>query len=374
MVRSRSLRTWVKSIGPALLWPLVTGAAPNHGKGAPASQPAAILVIEDNDFLGPARTNIQSIIPLLANPAVKVLGLTVVTGDGWEAEEREHTLRFLEIAGRTDVPVFDGAVQPLVNSRERLHAWEAQHGKLLWNGAWSDQSLDPAFHPSEPDLIHASPEGAPTVKAAPGSAAQFLIEQVHHYPGQVTIIANGPLTNLALAVKLDPQFASLAKQLVFSGAYSRPGYDDPHPEFAFDFNLTFDPEAAHIVLTADWPRILAVGDVSLANELTPDLMGKIGARSTAVTRFLQRNAVQLPLWDELTSAIAVDPTLAVKTSSVYLDVDVDHGAGYGTVLAWTDASRPHLGERLVEIVSQVDNKRFLESFVAAAQSDFTKPR
>ncbi len=83
------------------------------------------LVIYDNDFYGPAATDI---LPLIADPKVKVLGFTVVTGDGWREEEANYLLRFLEIAGRTDIPVVKGAVYPLVNTYERTKIWEQAHG------------------------------------------------------------------------------------------------------------------------------------------------------------------------------------------------------------------------------------------------------
>src|ERR1700679_4291898 len=77
------------------------------------------LVIEDNDYFGPAGSDMQSALILLANPSVKVLGFTVVTGDAWRDEEAQMLLRFLEIAGAADKPVYRGAVFPLVHSKAR---------------------------------------------------------------------------------------------------------------------------------------------------------------------------------------------------------------------------------------------------------------
>ena len=103
-------------------------------------------------------------------------------------------------------------------------------------------------------------EGAPTLKASTERAADFLIRIVHAHPHQVTIVAAGPLTNLALAVRLDATFATDAKQLVFMGALIDTNMEaiTGNADFASDFNMIFDPEAAHIVLTAPWPRITAV--------------------------------------------------------------------------------------------------------------------
>jgi inosine-uridine nucleoside N-ribohydrolase len=94
----------------------------------------------------------------------------------------------------------------------------------------------------------------PGIKPASERAANFMIEQVHAHPHEVSIFAGGTLTNLALAVRLDPDFRSLAKELVFEGAFLNLGYAD--------FNVRFDREAAHIVLTAPWPTITLVADVT----------------------------------------------------------------------------------------------------------------
>src|SRR6185437_1514075 len=82
-------------------------------------------VIIDQDAYGPAGSNMQAILMLLQSKDVEVLGITIPSGDGWRDEEVSHTLRLLEIAHRTEVPVFPGAVFPLVNTPERTKRWEA---------------------------------------------------------------------------------------------------------------------------------------------------------------------------------------------------------------------------------------------------------
>ncbi len=90
------------------------------------------LVIADNDYLGPGGSNIQSVIPLLNNPRLKPLGLTVVAGDDWENAESARIRRFLEISGHRDVPVYDGATQPLINTVALTRLREQQFGTLPW--------------------------------------------------------------------------------------------------------------------------------------------------------------------------------------------------------------------------------------------------
>jgi len=330
------------------------------------------LIVEDNDFMGPGGTNIQSAMMLIGNSDVHVLGFTVVTGDGWRDEEAAHLLRFLEIAKRTDIPVVPGALVPLVNSRPRMLVWEKSYGEVLWKGAWGEVTpTGKPAHPTEPFKVPPQAEGAPTIKAG-GIAADFLIEQVHRYPHEVTILAAGPLTNIALAIRLDPAFATLAKELVFNGALigTSLNLSDAGSKslFAYDFNIRFDPEAAHIVLTAPWRKITAVGDVTLDTMMTPQLIERLASKDTPVTRYLKTYAVHLPLWDELTAAIAVDPSLVTEHAEVFMDVNTDHGADYGTVHIWPDNLAPHLGEQKVSIVQRANIDRFMEEFIQAAQS------
>src|ERR1700736_6849195 len=169
-------------------------------------------VIIDQDCAGPGGTDMQAILALVNSPDTEVLGITVLTGDAWRDEEVQHTLRLLEIIGRTDIPVVPGAVFPLVNSKEEVKSWEKRYGKVRYQGAWN--SGRPIHGPWE---ISPLPEGAPKAKAANEDAAHFLIRMIHRYPHQVTIYEGGPLTNLALALALDPGLAPLAKELVLMG-------------------------------------------------------------------------------------------------------------------------------------------------------------
>src|SRR5882724_2211844 len=166
-------------------------------------------IIIDQDAGGPAGTDQQSMLLLIQSPQVEVLGITVVTGDQWLNAEVAHTLRMLEIIGRTDIPVFKGAEYPLVRRKDETEAWELRYGTVPWVGAWAPR----LYHP--PDQLGDMPEGKPTTKPADEDAAHFLIRKVHEFPHEITIYAGGPMTNLAIAISLDQEFASLAKELIF---------------------------------------------------------------------------------------------------------------------------------------------------------------
>src|SRR5438309_11167233 len=93
-----------------------------------------IKVIVDHDSRGTATTDMQSILIFLQSDKFDVLGITTVSGDQWVKEETQRTLRLLEIAGRTDVPVIAGAEFPLLNSKEEAERWEAVYGKIRYKG------------------------------------------------------------------------------------------------------------------------------------------------------------------------------------------------------------------------------------------------
>src|SRR5271155_630953 len=184
-------------------------------------------------------------------PQTEVLGVTVVTGDQWLKAEVAHTLRMLEIIGRTDIPVVPGAEYPLVRRKEETELWEQRYGSVAWLGAWTPHFYHPA------DDLGEMPEGKPSIKPNDEDAAHFLIRMVHKFPHEITIYEGGPMTNLALAISIDPGFAEMARELIFMGASLSPQTTDP--EFVDtprrEFNLWFDPEAAHVVLRASWKKI-----------------------------------------------------------------------------------------------------------------------
>src|SRR5215469_4649518 len=141
-------------------------------------------VIIDQDAAGPGGTDMQAILALINSPETDVLGITVVTGAAWRDEEVLHTLRLLEIIGRTDIPVVPGAAFPLVSSKEYIAKWETLYGKVIYQGAWNFARRHPVHGPYE---IPPMPEGAPTTKPSTEDAAHFMVRMVHRFPHEVTI-------------------------------------------------------------------------------------------------------------------------------------------------------------------------------------------
>ena len=322
-------------------------------------------VIIDQDAAGPGGTDQQSMLLLIQSPQTDVLGITVVTGDQWLTAELAHTLRMLEIIGRTDIPVVPGAEYPLVRRKAETELWEQRFGSVAWVGAWT-----PGFyHPAE--QLGDMPEGQPTTKPADEDAAHFLVRMVRKYPGQVTIYEAGPMTNLALAISLDPEFAGLAKELVFMGASLNPQTDDP--EFIntprHEFNMWFDPEAAHVVLRAPWKKIVCTPvDVSVKTRLTAELISRVKAGHSAAAQYVATYArlrgTYNYLWDELAAAAWLDPSIITGTQTRFMDVDLDRGAGYGDTLTWSAADKPSLERQPVEVQLDLNAPKFYDLFVA----------
>jgi inosine-uridine nucleoside N-ribohydrolase len=329
----------------------------------PAGAQGKRKVIIDQDCAGPGGTDMQSVLALINSLETDVLGITVVTGDAWRDEEVQHTLRLLEIIGRTDIPVVPGAVFPLMNSKEYIARWETLYGKVSYQGAWNYAKGHAVHGPWE---IPPMPEGAPTTKAASEDAARFLVRMVHKFPHEVTIYAAGPMTDLALAIALDPQFAELTKELIVMAGSINPQTDNP--EFKFtpgrEFNFWMDPEASHAMLHARWPRIvLTTVDISVKTRMEKSLIAQVAESKTPAAQYVAKYAEANYLWDELAGVAWLDPSIITKSEKLYIDVEVDHGASYGSTLAWVPGQQPGMGEPLVEVQMDLDKEKFYKLFV-----------
>lgn len=335
---------------------LAAGAMSANGQGKRR-------VIIDQDAAGPGGTDMQAILALVNSPDTEVLGITVLTGDAWRDEEVQHTLRLLEIIGRPDIPVLPGAVFPLVNSKEYMLSWGKMYGQQVYMGAWNFAKGYAVHGPYE---VPPMPEGTPTIKASEEHASHFLRRMVRRYPHEVTIYAAGPMTDLALAIAEDPEFASLTKELIVMGGSINPTTDDP--EFALspthEFNFWMDPEATRAVLHAKWPRLaLTTVDISMKTRMGKELIDEIRKSATPAAQYVAKYAEPNILWDELAAVAWLDPSIITKWKKLYLDVDVGHGAGYGNTIVWPEGRQPGLGEIQADVQDDLNKEKFYKEFV-----------
>jgi inosine-uridine nucleoside N-ribohydrolase len=224
------------------------------------------------------------------------------------------------------------------------------------------------YHPA--DELGNMPEGKPTMKPLGEDAAHFLLRMVHKFPNEITLYAGGPMTNVALAISIDPEFPHLVKELVLMGGSLNPMTTDP--EFVnaprHEFNLWFDPEAAHIVLRAPWKKIVCTTvDISVKTRMTTALIDRIKTADTPAAQYIGKYSHLYGefnyLWDELAAAAWLDPSLITKKEMRYLDVDLDPGPDYGNTLSWTEQDKPKLTGQAVEIQVDLDTEKFYKMFV-----------
>ncbi len=326
------------------------------------------LVLIDQDGSGPGGSNQMAMLVLLQSPAVKVLGITMVSGNAWEPEEVAHTLRMLELTGHADVPVVPGAVFPLVRDEAETMEARAVDGTSPWYGAWGDKAKHTSQQPYHPAMeVPKLSEGEPTTKPLDEDAAHFLVRQVRAHPHQVTIYAAGPLTNIALAIAIDPEFAGLTQGIVIMGGSLAPRTDDPefatHPRH--EFNFWFDPEAAHVTLRAAWPRIdLTDVDISVKTRFTPEMMAEIAKSKSPTAQYIAAYTHEFYyLWDELAAAAWIDPKIITKERVLYVDVDLNRGPNYGDTLTWTEKNKPQRAMPPVHVQEDLDVERFDGMFV-----------
>jgi purine nucleosidase len=301
---------------------------------AASAQQKKIMVIADQDSGGPHGTNFLSLLMLLRAPQIDLLGITTISGDQWVEPATVFALWATEQTGRTDVPVIKGAEMPLVNNPRDVELREALYGSNVgWHGSFNPDA-------PKPSETWAPPGGFPKVKARPGRAADFIIDTIRAHPGEIVLYCAGPLTNVALAVRMDPGIVPLTKAIYIMGGSSSGG-----PEL----NFWWDPEAASIVLREPWKEIVVspfeAGEQVFSSER---LMREIVDRGGPLANHVEQLYLDMPapagttkwsmMWDELTVASIIDPSVITKSETMYLDVDIDHGPKYGNTVVWKQPS------------------------------------
>jgi purine nucleosidase len=315
---------------------------PVQGQTAAATL-SATKVIFDENISGVIGVNADPLIMLLQADNIEVMGVTVVTGDGWLKQETADALRLLEMEGRSDIPVYMGAELPLVQSRYTLLRLTQ-----LYGGSRTDPFLGAygEFGPG-PDDVQAPPGGFAKAIAQPGTAAEFMIRTIRANPHQITLYCGGALTNVALAISLAPDIVPLTKEIVFMGT---------SPEFQpKTVNVLYDPHTARIVLHAPWPKLTIFSvDVSEKVHRTPEMAEAIASGNDAPIAALYQEQVVKPYkegknqqWfrmpDELMAAYLIDPSIVTEMRRYYIDVDLTEGMDYGASSYWDETPTGYNG-------------------------------
>ncbi|MEM9046965.1 MAG: nucleoside hydrolase [Pseudomonadota bacterium] len=217
--------------------------------------PRKILIDTD-----PGIDDAMAIVYALSDPELELLGLTTVFGNVPVEQGTRNALALVKHLN-VDVPVAEGAARPLEQT-PAPHP-DFVHGKDGFGGVALPES-DNAVHPND--------------------AADFIIDTIRAYPGEVTLVPVGPLTNIAEAIRRDPGIAELVRMVVImGGAYARGGNVT---EFA-EANIWQDPHAAEIVFATNWPMIMVGLNVTEQVQCTQpdfDVLGMIKPVSGAFLR------------------------------------------------------------------------------------------
>ena len=216
-------------------------------------------IIIDTD---PGVDDTMAIFFALASPELEVVGLTTIFGNVHTHLATKNALRLLEIASRTDIPVAHGADNPLTRPYDGpvpfVHGEDGQGNIFL-------------------------PE--PSSRPMSISAAQFIVDQLRDNPGEITLVPVGPLTNIALALRLEPRIAEWVDEVVLMGGNAlAPGNPSP----AGEANIRNDPEAADLVFGANWKVTMVGLDVTLKVHMSPEHLAQYATHNNPMSQHVSQ--------------------------------------------------------------------------------------
>jgi inosine-uridine nucleoside N-ribohydrolase len=276
-------------------------------------------VIIDTD---PGVDDAFALLLAMRSPELKIEGITPVAGNVPLDLTLPNALRMVEIAGRKEIPVAAGAKSPLLR---RLVTAAYAHGENGLGGA-------------------VFPE--PTLKPVAEPAETFIRTMVRKYPGEVTLITLGPLTNVAAALNSDPELPGLIKRVVMMGGSLSGGNITP----AAEFNIYVDPEAARIVFQSGIPVTMVGLDVTRKTSLTDEHVKTLQAAANPVSQAaakIARNAIDHNraqgflvgpnMHDSLAVAAFLDPSL-LKWKEYYVDIETTGELTSGETLGYSPSA------------------------------------
>lgn len=291
-----------------------------------------------------------ALVMALKHADISVGAITVVAGNMPVAQGAQNALYTVELCGAR-VPVYAGSSTPLLKP---LVTAEDFHGM----DGLGDRGLP---------LKGRSP--------APGRAADVIIDTIHRFPGEITLVALGPLTNLALALRMDPSIAQEIKPcVVMGGAAQGPGNITPVAEY----NIWVDPEAAHIVFSSSMPltmvdwyvtrhyATIAPAEMAALRELGTPLAQFCCDIQQAHIAFNQKVGIEGPVFaDPLAMAIAIDPEIASERKRAFVAIETQSPLCLGQTVVDHAGVLPQ--EPNVEIVLSASHERFLDMLHAAVR-------
>jgi inosine-uridine nucleoside N-ribohydrolase len=349
---------------------------PSGGLALAATEGVSDLqkVIIDAD-MGELNDDAVALILTAHSGQADILGVTLVAGTTWVEEGAAYALRQMEIFGFQGIPVLIGAGEPLMGSRQgTLQAEEAIFGNSEYLGSYSRP------RPSSYLDIEREPYGG-YAKLQPSSenAVDFIVRQVLENPNEITLFVLGPPTNIALAVKKNPEIVPLIKRVIYmGGAIDIPGNTTP----AAEFNWWYDPEATKIALRTPFKDQLVVpNDIAERVHITKAQYDRIAsADETPVTKmykeiagpFWQENPDEkFFVWDAIVAAVFLKPEIATRIEERYIDIDTNFGMNYGRAIGYHESRRRSFddgvgfpaGTQKVKVLFDIDRAAFWDLYI-----------
>ena len=284
----------------------------------------------------------------LASPEIKLEALTTVQGNVTLPKATRNALSVLEMANASHIPVAQGCSLPLV--RMPHQSGEAVHGS---SGMGKSDLSEPGS------------------KIVDSHAIDYLIERFHAEPGQISLFAIGPLTNVALAIRKEPRIVHAIKELVIMGGAIRSG---GNVSALAEFNIHEDPHAAHIVFHSGIPITLIPLDATYKCLLTSADVERLNRVDSPIARFVRDATADYmafyklyegfdgcALHDPLTLATVIAPEL-LSLEEHYVDVDISGGVSTGKTFA--DFMKVTKKPANMKVALDVKGREFVELFLA----------
>ena len=301
----------------------------------------------------PGHDDAVAILLAAGNPNIELLGVTTVGGNHTLEKVTRNAAQVLTVAKLTDVPLYAGATRPILREVETA---EGIHG---------DTGME----------IHGFELPEPALSVQETHGVQFIIDTIMNEPaGTVTLVPTGPLTNIALAARLEPRIVERVKEVVLMGG----AYGTGNWTASAEFNIIVDPEAAHIVFNEKWPVLMVGLDLTHQALATKEVEEQFAALGTNVGDFVvglfgafRKNYQDAqgfddpPVHDPCCVAYLIDPTV-VETVKVPVDVETHGLLTTGRTVA--DFRSPAPADCHTSVATKLDAERFWNMVLDAVKA------
>lgn len=286
------------------------------------------------------------------NPNIEVLAITTVAGNQTLEKVTRNALRIAKLAHLEEVTVAAGAARPLL--RDQVVVAANIHGESGLDGT----TLPEAEY-----------------RVDPRSAAQVIVDTIMREPEKtVTLVPIGPLTNIALAARLEPRIVDRVKEVVLMGG----GYHIGNVKPMAEFNIENDPEAAYIVFEEKWPIVMVGLDLTYQALATKDVKEKIARIDTPCAQFLTQVLTRFsenykrskgfdepPVHDPCAIAYVIDPSIIqVRKAPVH----VEYRGQFTSGMTVTDLRKPAPSDCHTAVATQLDRERFWNLIIEAVKN------